>query len=474
MTSSPATFPEDHFELIVIGAGPIGEVLAQAVAAEGMSTAIVEHDLVGGDCAYYACKPSKALLRPIQVAHESQHLAGVQSANVVADDLLTRRNAQVSEYDDSAQKQALEDSGVTVVRGHGRLTGEKTVEVHASDGSTRSLQAQRAVVITTGTAPNIPPVFEGIPVWDSQDATAVQDVPSRLIIIGGGPVACEAASWMTALGSKVTMLVREGSLLNGFEPFVSDILAEQLEQAGVDIQFYTEAAQARRPDGMDQGLGMIKGGPITVRTESGSIEAEELLLATGRRPALESINLASLGLSVDDVLEERTPDWLHALGDAGGKHQLTHMGKYQARHFAERFIHGAEAQDADNTDTEPPTPQVVFTDPQIAFVGLTEDAAREAGYDVITAEADFADVAGAALLRDDVVGRAKIVVDTATDCLIGATLMGPETAEMLHAATIAITGDVPVSTLQHAIPVFPTASEVWLGLLQQVADSADR
>ncbi|NWN88789.1 MAG: NAD(P)/FAD-dependent oxidoreductase [Micrococcaceae bacterium] len=474
MTSATASSSEHHYELIVIGAGPIGEVLAQAVAAEGMGTAIVEHDLVGGDCAYYACKPSKALLHPIQVAHESQHLGGVQSASVVADDLLARRNAQVSHYDDSAQKQALEESGVTVVRGHGRLTGEKSVEVHASDGSTRSLQAERAVVITTGTAPNIPPVFEGIPVWDSQDATAVQDVPPRLIIIGGGPVACEAASWMSALGSKVTMLIREGSLLTGFEPFVSDILTEQLEQSGVDIQFYTEAVQARRPEGMDQGLGMIKGGPITVRTASASIEADELLLATGQRPALDSINLASVGLSVDDVLEERTPDWLHALGDAGGKHQLTHMGKYQSRQFAARFIHSAEAPDADNTDTEPPTPQVVFTDPQIAFVGLSEEAAREAGYDVITAEANFADVAGAALLRDDVVGRAKIVVDTATDCLIGATLMGPETAEMLHAATIAITADVPVSILQHAVPAFPTASEVWLGLLQQVADSAAR
>lgn len=454
-----------QFDVIIIGAGPVGETFAGAIAAEGVRTAIVEHDLVGGDCAYYACKPSKALLRPVEVAANTQHLSGVGSSRVIADDLLSRRDNLVSNYDDSGQKKNLESSGITVVRGHGRLNGERTVEVHGTNGDTQTLHADRAVVITTGTTPNIPPAFEGIPVWGSHDATAAQDVPPRLLIVGGGPVACEAAAWMNALGSKVTMLVREGTLLTGMEPMASDVLSDQLEASGVDIQFFTEATQVRRPEGMDQGLGQQKGGPITVRTTGGeSIEADELLLATGRRPDLEAINLASVGLETDDVLEQRTPDWLHALGDASGKHKLTHMGKYQARQFAKQFL----GQKVDEPAVEPPTPQVVFTDPQVAFVGLTEDAATEAGYDVITAEAEFSDVVGATLLRDDVAGKAKLVVDQKTDRLLGATLVGPETGEMLHAATIAIAAQVPVTTLQHAVPVFPTASEVWLGLLDKL------
>lgn len=468
--SSPAA--TDHqYDLIVIGAGPVGETVAQTVAGSGSSVALVEHDLVGGDCAYYACKPSKALLHPIRAAADTQHLSGVHPTRIVADELLARRTEKVTHYDDAAQKQAMEDSGITVLRGHGGLNGERTVEVHGTDGAVQTLGANRAVVITTGTTANIPPVFEGIPVWDSQDATAVKDVPNRLIIVGGGPVACEAASWMTALGSKVTMLVRGGLLLSGMEPFVSDLLADQLTEAGVDIQFYTEAAEVRRPDGMDHGRGEIKGGPLTVRTKaSGTLKAEELLLATGRKPDLASLNLHSIGLTDQDVLDDRTPDWLHALGDASGKYQLTHMGKYQATRFVKHFMASTELAERATPETEPPTPQVVFTDPQVAFVGLTEDAAREQGYEVLTAEADFANVAGAALLRDDVVGKAKIVVDTATNSLIGATLVGPETAEMLHAATIAITARVPVPTLQDAVPVFPTASEVWLALLDQVGE----
>src|SRR5699024_9058438 len=211
---------------------------------------------------------------------------------------------------------------------------------------------------------NIPPVFDGIPVWNSQDATSVQDVPARLVIIGAGAVACEAATWMNALGSNVTTVVPEGSLMRGTEPFVSVVLTDQFSDAGIDGRFFTEATQVQRPDGMDPGLGKVKGGPVSIQTSEGeTIEAEELLLATGRRPALESINLDSIGLSTDDVLEQRTPDWMHALGDAGGKHQLTHMGKYQAKQFATAFL----GQQVHEPVIEPPTPQVVFTDPQVAM-----------------------------------------------------------------------------------------------------------
>jgi len=463
------TNQQDQFDFIVIGAGPVGELFGQKVAAAGHSVAIVEHRLVGGDCAYFACKPSKALLRPIQVTQDSQHLAGVTSTQVVADDLLAHRDAKVNHYDDVLQLQTLEKAGLTVIRGHGRLAGKQTVAVDTPDATSRTLRAHRAVVLTSGTTANIPPVFQGIPVWDSKDATAVRDVPERLVIVGGGPVACEAATWMNALGAKVTMLIRGGQLLSGFEPFVSDALEESLTEAGAEIHFFTEATEARRPDGMDQGVGRIKGGIISVRTNTAErFDAEELLLATGRRPDLEPLELSSVGLAPDDILEGRMPEWLYALGDASGKHRLTHMGKFQASELARRLIHDEaaeqEAQDA------APTSQVVFTDPQVASVGLTEDEARDAGYAISTAEADFAEVIGANLLRDNVQGRAKLVMDTATNCIIGTTLMGPEAAEMLHAATIAITGKVPVDTLKRAVPVFPTASEIWVPLLAQLSD----
>lgn len=465
MSASASNAPQ-HFDVIVLGAGPIGETLAIAVAQHGLTAAIVEHDLVGGDCAFYACKPSKALLRPVEVAATTRHLQGVESSKVVPEQLLARRDEQVSNYDDTGQIETLESKGLTVVRGHGELDGERTVAVHGSDGTVKTLTANRAVVVTTGTSPNIPPVFEGVPVWDSQDATAVQQVPDRLVIIGAGAVACEAATWMNALGSKVTMLVREGSLISGAEPFVSDILSEQFEDLGIEVRFFTEAQHIQRPEGVEHGLGKIKGGPVTLRILDGeTLEADEILLATGRRPALEALNLESVGLSTDAVLEGRTPDWFHALGDASGKHQLTHMGKYQAKQFANKLL-GLEEDEPDNA---PPTPQVVFTDPQVASVGLTEAAAVDDGHAVVTGEAEFKDVVGAGLLRDDVVGKAKIVVDKATNCLLGATFMGPEAGEMLHAATIAVTGQVPISTLQHAVPVFPTASEIWLGLLEKVS-----
>ena len=191
-------------------------------------------------------------------------------------------------------------------------------------------------------------------------------------------------------------------------------------------------------------------------------------MATGRRPDVGAVDLGSVGLSADDVLAGNLPEWLYAIGDAGGKYQLTHMGKYQARMLARQLTSVAEQPENDALDAEPPITQVVFTDPQVASVGLTEDAARAAGYDIVTAEVDFADVKGAALQRDNVVGRAKIVVDKATNSLIGATLAGPEAGEMLHAASIAVAAQVPVPMLHKAVPVFPTASEVWVSLLEQI------
>lgn len=470
---------QNNADVIVIGGGPAGEVLAEGAVDNGLSATIIEHELLGGECSYYACIPSKALLRPLQVATTTAHLPGVATSSTAPDELLERRNTWVSHYDDAGQSRWAEKAGVTVLRGHGRVTGDRQVQVHTRSGEHRTVTAGRAVVVATGSTPVAPPVFEGVPVWNHRDVTGVQEVPARLIVIGGGPVACEAATWMRALGSQVTMLVRGPHLLEGREPFVSDLVTAGLEAAGVDIQCFTEATSVRRDDGLESGLGLIKGGPVTVRTsESELLEAEELLLATGHRPDLDGLGLAAVGVDAAAVGRGdhgSLPQWLHMIGDAAGTAPLTHMGKYQARQLAPKLADSAEGSgsstvgsgDVGTSDApeDVPVPQVVFTEPQAAAVGLTEADARNAGHQVAVAEADLSQVAGAALQRDHLTGRAKLVVEADSGLLLGATFVGPSAGELLHAATVAIVGRVPVATLRHAVVAFPTASEVWLNLL---------
>lgn len=454
-----------EYDVIVIGAGPVGENVAQYTTEDtDLTAALVEGELVGGECSYWACIPSKALLRPVSVADTTHHLPGVAGTTVDREALLARRDAWVSYYDDAGQAEWAQGAGLPVVRGHGRLVGEREVEVD-DEGRTRRLVARCAVVIATGSEPVVPAPFADVHPWGSRDATGVVEVPHRLVVVGGGVVACEAATWMAALGSRVTMLVRGDRLLDGQEPFVGDVIAEALRAKGVDVRLSTSATGCHRPDARDTGYGRIHGGPVTVETDGGAVEGDEVLVATGRRPRLGDLGLDSVGLTSEDVLEGRLPDWLHAIGDAGGEAPLTHWGKYRARVVGAQIAAGAGESPA---PPEAPVPQVVFTDPQVSAVGLTEAAARDAGHDVVTATVPVADIGGTALLRDDPSGRALLVVDRGTGLVLGTTFVGPEVGELLHAATVAITGEVPVHVLRHAVPSFPTASEVWLRLLEQL------
>lgn len=460
-------------DVIVIGAGPVGENVAQYAVEGGLSAVLVEHELLGGECSYYACMPSKALLRPLEVTAAAQNLPGVQGAATDVPGLLARRDDFVSHYDDASQVSWAEGAGVEVVRGHGELAGERLVRVRG-EGGDRLIEARRAVVLATGSAATIPGIYEGLGAWTSRDATGVREVPQRLAIVGGGVVACEAAAWMAGLGSQVTMLVRGSSLLAGQEPFAGEHVADGLRAVGVEIRFGTEARSASRPEVRDTGLGRIHGGPVTLELDApGSdgqtqFEADEVLVAAGRRPSLEAVGLDSVGMSADDVLEHRLPGWLHAVGDASGPATLTHGGKHDARVLGSRLAAEAGAPAEHPAPDQVPVPQVVFTDPQVAAVGRTEAEAREQGLDVVVARVPYGSAAGTALLRDDVDGTAQLVVDRAAGLVVGATFVGPEAAELLHAATIAIVGRVPVHLLRHATPAFPTASELWLPLLEQL------
>ncbi|WP_305094152.1 NAD(P)/FAD-dependent oxidoreductase [Prescottella sp. R16] len=477
----------EEFDVIVIGGGPAGEnAAAYAVAGSDRTAALVEHELVGGECSYWACMPSKALLRPAEVLATARHMPGVEEKvgayGLDVPAALARRDAFTHDRDDSSQVLWADSVGIDVIRGHARLTGTREVTV-----GDRILRARRAVVLATGTTaavPDIPGLRDALP-WTSRDATAVQEVPRRLAIVGGGVVACEAATWLHELGAdEVTLLVRGSSLLARTEPFAGTLVAETLGKHGVTVRFGTSVTAASRPDAADTGIGRIHGGPVTLTLSDGStLTADEILVAAGRAPATADLGLGSVGLgsasnssgyvTVDDHLTAIGPDgdWLYAVGDVTGRAPLTHMGKYQARVCGDVIAARAEGRPLDGprftaSADHGAVPQVVFTTPQVASVGLTENDARAAGFDIETVEVDI-DVAGAALARDDFGGRASLVIDRAGDTILGATFAGTEVAELVHAATVAVVGRVPLAQLWHAVPSYPTVSEVWLRLLEK-------
>lgn len=471
-----------EYDVIVLGGGPAGENAAgYAIAGSDRTAAIVEAERLGGECSYWACIPSKALLRPGQIHAGARSMPGVQTGSLDVAAVLARRDEFVHgrEHDDSGQLDWLADNGVDVVRGTGRIAGVRQVTV---DG--QLLTARHAVVVATGTSAAVPPVpglSEALP-WISRDVTNLVEVPRRVLLVGGGVVASEAATWLSFLGAQVTMVVRGNSLLSAAEPFAGERVAEALTESGVDIRFGSEPVRVERRDPSATGEGHTHGGLVTttVRGPSGdtAVASDEIVVATGRTPRSEELGLASVGsaagyLEADDHLTVRGVDgqWLYAVGDINRRAAVTHMGKYQARVCGDVIAARAEGRELTGarytaTADHNQVPQVVYTAPEVASVGLTEDAARQAGHQVDGIELDIA-VAGSALSRDDYTGRAKLVVDRDTETLLGATFVGPDVGEQLHAATIAVVGRVRLADLWHAVPAFPAVSEFWLRLLEQ-------
>ncbi|UCM86969.1 dihydrolipoyl dehydrogenase family protein [Streptomyces marincola] len=470
-----------EYDVIVIGAGPTGENVADRARAAGLSAAIVERDLVGGDCSYWACIPSKALLRPSAALDAARAVAGAREAvtgRLAAAAVLARRDTFVSGWNDEGQVSWLESAGIDLIRGHGRLDGPRRVAVETSGGGVRRLLARHAVVLAPGSAavvPRLPGVAEARP-WTSREATSATEVPDRLAVVGGGVVGVEMAAAWAALGSRVTLLMRGERALPRMEPFAGELVTEGLERRGATVRAGVSVTGLVRPGGS---------GPVTLSLDPGgeaALEVDEVLFATGRRPLTDDIGLASVGLEpgswldVDDALRVRgvEGDWLYCVGDANHRALLTHQGKYQAR-VAGAVIAARAAGDAVDgaawgphaatADTAAVT-QVVFTEPEVASVGLTAADAERAGRRTRVVDYDLGDVAGASLFADGYTGRARMVVDLDRGHLIGATFVGPQAGELLHAATIAVAGEVPVERLWHAVPAFPTISEVWLRLLE--------
>jgi pyruvate/2-oxoglutarate dehydrogenase complex dihydrolipoamide dehydrogenase (E3) component len=453
---------EREFDVVVIGAGPAGEVCAGRLGEAGEEVAIVEPHLIGGECSFYACMPSKAMLRPGELLTEVRRIPGVREAvtgDLDAGAVLRRRDEIIHDLDDSSQVPWLEQRNVAVFRAPGRFDGER--RVRARDDT---LVARKAVVVATGSSPLIPPIDglrEAEP-WTNRDATTAKEVPGRLTILGGGVVGVEMAQAYSSLGSQVTLIERGDRLIAREEPFASDDVEQSLREKGVDVTLGTSATSVR-----------AEAGEVTIELDQGGpVRADELLVAIGRRLNSDEIGLDSVGLEpgkpieVDDSMRSKGADWLYAIGDVNGRALLTHMGKYQARIAADVILgypSGCAPTNADGARS----PRVIFTDPHVAAVGYTLDAAQQAGLSVRAVDVPTQGNAGASFYgRDDARGTARLVIDEDRNVIVGATFTGPEIAEFLQAATIAVVGEVPLDSLFHAVPAFPTRSEIWLYLLE--------
>jgi pyruvate/2-oxoglutarate dehydrogenase complex dihydrolipoamide dehydrogenase (E3) component len=477
--------PETICEVIVIGAGPTGENVAERAVKGGLTAAIVESNLAGGECSYAACIPSKALLRSSGALEAARRVDGAKQAitgSLDASAVFARRTRFTESWKDDSQVKWLKSAHVTFLRGHGRLSGEHMVEVRAADGSTTKLTARQAVVICTGThplLPAIPGLAEASP-WTNREATRADRVPPRLVVLGGGPVACELAQAFRSLGTKeVTLLDRGDRLLERLEPFVGGKIADRFRELGISVHTSVNVTRVQRKSPT---------APARVWFDApngatSSIEAEEILVATGRAPGTKDIGLETVSLKPGDWLEvDETcrvkgipAGWLYAAGDVNHRVLLTHMGKYQARVCGDAIA--ARAKGELNGSPKPWTrfaatadhsavPQVLFTDPEAASVGLTEEQAKHAGLRVRAVEYDFSHISGAEIVADGYQGHAKMIVDEDRRVILGATLVGQDVGELIHAFTVAVVGEVPLDRLWHAVASFPTMSEIWLRLLE--------
>jgi len=459
------------YDVIIIGAGPAGENAAEYATQRGLRVAIVEAELVGGECSYWGCMPSKALLRPGEVLAAARRVPAAAAAvtgEVDVEAALRSRDAFTSSWQDDGQVEWLEGAGVTLLRGRGRLTGERRVEVEDVDGGRTTYEATRGVVIAVGSRAAEPPI-DGLAearTWDNRDITSAKEVPERLLVLGGGVIGAEMAQAMRWLGAReVTIIEALDGLIANEEPFAGEELRAAFEELGIRVELGARAEGVARPRA---------DGPVTVTLADGrELTGDELLVAVGRRAPTDDLGLDVLGvepgrggfIEVDDHLNVPGHDWLYVVGDANGRSLLTHQGKYQARLVGDALA-GVDVDPA--WADEKAVPRVIFTDPQVAAVGPTEAQAREDGLDVLAVRFDLGHTAGGALQGKGAGGTAQLVIDRDRRVIVGATFVGAAAGEHLHAATIALVGEVTIERLWHAVPAFPTVSEVWLRLLEQV------
>jgi pyruvate/2-oxoglutarate dehydrogenase complex dihydrolipoamide dehydrogenase (E3) component len=455
---------ERSLDIIVIGAGVAGREGAGRLAQAGLSVAILESELVGGECPFFACIPSKSLLRPEQALTEARRIPGAAEAATGKLDVpavLARRDEIIHNLEDSSYLPWLESEGIELVRERGRLDGDRRVRAGAD-----TLVARKAVIVATGTGPAMPPIdgLSDAHPWTNRELTTTKAVPASLVILGGGAVGAEMAQAWSTLGSEVTLIEASDRLLGREEPFAAEQVATSLRERGVDVRLGAKAVAIHRER---------TGGEVVVELDEGpEVRAGELAVAVGRRPRTGDLGLETVGLEpgkwidVDDQLRATgvDGDWLYAVGDVNGRALLTHIGKYQARIASDNIL----GQRAAATEDGLRSSRVLFTDPQVAAVGHTLQSAQDAGLKVHTVEASTSANAGGNFYGRNAVGTSRLVIDDDRGVVVGATITGSEVADFLHAATIAVVGEVPLERLSHAVPAFPTRSEVWSVLMTEL------
>jgi pyruvate/2-oxoglutarate dehydrogenase complex dihydrolipoamide dehydrogenase (E3) component len=444
----------DRFDVAILGAGPAGEHAAYALIDAGRRVLLVERELIGGECTNWACIPTKTLLRPADVRGESARTAGTRTAELNWPDLARYRDYMTSAGDDSARVKGYADKGATVVKGTGRLAGPGRLQVGED-----AFAADR-ILISTGSYPVIPPIdgLRDAGYWTNREATALSEIPASVVIIGGGPVGIELAQFLRRFGSEVAVVQGADRLAEREDEHVGALLREALDADGIDVRTSVQAQRVRLQDGRR----------VVSLDDGTELRGEQIVIAVGRRPTAENIGLETigvqsgpLGIPVDEHC--RVAEGVWAAGDCTGKMQFTHVAKYQARvAMADMF---GRPVDADYRAI----PRVIFTDPEMAAVGLTEVQARDAGHDVAAAQISLPDsIARPYTYEQNPRGELGVVVDRERRVMLGAWAVAPLASEWIHQAVLAIKAEVELDLLLQTVAQFPSYSEGYLSALQQL------
>lgn len=443
--------PTESVDVVVVGTGPGGEDAAGQLARAGLDVVAVEARLVGGECPYYGCIPTKMMVRAADALAEARRVAALAGRADVSPDWapVARRvrDEATTDWDDTAAVERLEAAGGRLVRGRGRLVGPGEVVVATTDGE-RRLRARRAVVLNPGTEPAVPPIegLAGTPFWTNREAVRATEAPASLTVLGGGAIGCELAQVFARFGTAVEVIEAGARLVGPDEPEASDLVAARFAAEGVGVRTGTSAQRVSHDDD-----------GFVVHLEDGTqVVSERLLVSTGRRTDLAALGVGSVGLdegartiAVDDRM--RAADGVWAVGDATGHGAFTHVSMYQAR-IAVADILGSGDERADYRAV----PHVTFTDPEIGGVGLTEAAARDAGLTVRTGIADLASSSRGFVHGPGNEGLVKLVEDAERGVLVGATAAGPAGGEILAVLTLAVHAQVPTAQLRQMIYAYPT------------------